>query len=86
MADIVVGSAVRSRAGRDKDRFFAVLSLEGDYAYIADGDLRKIASPKRKKLKHLAATNMIFTQTQLSSDKALYMAVTERFYSSDRHQ
>lgn len=84
MADIVVGSAVRSKAGRDKNRFFAVLSLEGEFAYIADGDLRKIEHPKKKKLKHLAATNTVFTQPQQQSDKALYAAIKERFYSDNR--
>lgn len=87
MADIIVGSAVRSKAGRDKNRFFAVLSLDRDYADIADGDLRKLEKPKRKKLKHLAATNTVFTPTQLSSDKTLYTAIKQRFYNDDdRHQ
>lgn len=84
--DIVVGSAVCSKAGRDKGRFFAVLAIEDDFAIIADGDLRKIAKPKRKKRKHLAFTETVFTQQQLISDKSLYCAIKTRFYSGDRHK
>ena len=54
--EITAGSVVFSRAGRDKGRCFAVLTVEGDYALIADGSLRKAAKPKRKKLMHLRAT------------------------------
>lgn len=53
-----LGQIVRSRAGRDKNRFFIVVMLQDeDYVYIADGDLRKIEKPKLKKIKHLAKTN-----------------------------
>lgn len=49
-----VGTVVYSRAGRDAGRYFVVLEvLDDQYVLIADGDLRKIANPKKKKLKHL---------------------------------
>lgn len=51
--EIIEGSIVRSIAGRDKGERFIVLVREGDYAYLADGDLRKVERPKKKKLKHL---------------------------------
>lgn len=76
--DIRVGSIVCSRAGRDKGRFFAVLSLSGDFAAIADGDLRKTERPKRKKLRHLAPTNWVLEEEQLSADKQLYDAIHTR--------
>ena len=45
-----------SKAGRDAGRALVVLALEGDaYALVADGRLRPVEKPKRKKLKHLAA-------------------------------
>ena len=47
-SDIVV-----SLAGRDKGRRFFVLETDGNYAVIADGKVRKLENPKRKKLKHL---------------------------------
>ena len=36
------GRAVLSIAGRDSGRRFIALKVEGDYAYIADGDLRRV--------------------------------------------
>ena len=59
--NICQGSIVKAKAGRDKDRFFVVLRLEGNYAYIADGKRRKVQAPKRKNLRHLAPTNEVIT-------------------------
>ncbi len=73
--DIKVGTIVCSKAGRDKGRFFAVLSLSGDFAAIADGDFRKTANPKRKNLKHLAPTAWEADAALLSADKQLYDAI-----------
>lgn len=54
MNGISIGQIVHSRAGRDKDKFFIVVSLVNEeYVLIADGDLRKISNPKKKKIKHL---------------------------------
>ena len=51
--EIKVGSIVRSIAGHDKGSLLLVVALEKGYAYVADGKLRKIEKPKKKKLKHL---------------------------------
>ena len=59
--DIVKGSIVRAKAGRDKDKFFVVLKTDGEDAYIADGKRRKADKPKKKKLIHLAPTNSVHT-------------------------
>lgn len=82
MAEITVGSAVLSKAGRDKGRYFAVLSLDNEYAYLADGDLRKLATPKRKKQKHLAVTNTVFAAGEMATDKTLSAAIQSRFAGS----
>lgn len=67
--EIVEGSIVRSIAGRDKGGLFIVLSCEGDYAYLANGELRKVDRPKRKKLKHLQGTKAVseFVQNKLAA-------------------
>lgn len=45
---------VISTAGHDKGGVFAVVGSNlGDYALIADGKVRKLEKPKKKKLKHL---------------------------------
>ena len=55
-----VGRVVVSGAGRDTDRAFMILGIiDAQYVYIADGDLRKIEHPKKKKLKHLKLTDIV---------------------------
>ncbi len=61
--NIVLGQIVKSKAGRDKDRYFVVIGFEKEqYLYIADGDLRKIDRPKKKKIKHLARTDIVLKE------------------------
>ena len=45
---------VYSRSGRDAGRYFAVVChLEEGFVGVADGEIRKLANPKKKRLKHL---------------------------------
>ena len=67
--DLAVGSVVISRAGRDKGVFYAVYALEGSEALVCDGKLRPVSRPKRKNLKHLAATH--YSVELADSDKQL---------------
>jgi ribosomal protein L14E/L6E/L27E len=54
---MTVGCVVRSMAGRDKGRLFLAVGVAGEaHLLIADGDLRKVEKPKKKKLRHLNAT------------------------------
>jgi len=57
--EIQTGSIVYSKAGRDKGKILLVVSVEGEYAYVADGDLRRVDKLKKKKLKHLQKTNKV---------------------------
>lgn len=51
------GDIVLSKAGRDKNKYFIVLEVaDENFVMIADGDLRKVDAPKRKKCKHLENT------------------------------
>ena len=48
------GTIVLSKAGRDEGRVFLVVAApEENFRHVADGKLRPLAKPKRKKLKHL---------------------------------
>lgn len=82
---IRLGSVVRSRAGRDRDRFFVVVGiLDERYVLIADGALRKLAAPKKKKLLHLKVTPACMSQLQstLEDGGQLQDAQIRRFLSS----
>ena len=51
------GRAVISMQGRDAARSMVIVDvLDADYVLVADGDLRRIEHPKKKKLKHLRLT------------------------------
>lgn len=79
MSDFKIGCAALSKAGRDKGRMFAVIALEGRFALIADGDLRKLDKPKRKKLMHMQCTDTVFTPAELQSDAQLRKAIARAF-------
>ena len=56
-APIEKGNLVISKKGRDKGRLFVVLySLDADYVFLCDGDLRKVSKPKKKKRLHVSPT------------------------------
>lgn len=55
--ELSAGDIVYSKAGRDKDKFFIVLEvIDSEYVLLADGGLREVARPKKKKMKHLKKT------------------------------
>lgn len=57
--ELSAGDIVYSKAGRDKDKIFIVLEvLDSEYVFVADGVLRKVQKPKKKKIKHLKKTNI----------------------------
>ncbi len=67
--ELELGQFVKSRAGRDKDRVFIVVEIVDEHhVHVADGDLRKLEKPKRKKVKHLNKLNMISDEVR---DKVL---------------
>lgn len=75
--------------GRDRKRLFAVVGvLDEDFVLLADGALRRLASPKRKRLKHL---RFIDARIEIPTDDAtLRRRITEyefearRDYSAER--
>lgn len=82
--EIRLGSIVRSRAGHDKDRFYAVLELDKDSCVIADGKLRRVEKPKRKNLKHVAATGGMISIEPLPTNRELRRALFPYNYGDQR--
>lgn len=65
MEGITLGQIVHSKAGRDKGKYFIVIGIVDDnYILIADGNLRKISNPKKKKIKHLVFHEQIAEDIQ----------------------
>lgn len=49
----MTGMFAISKAGHDKGRMYLVLKEDDDYVYLADGKIRTIDNPKKKKRKHV---------------------------------
>lgn len=57
---IALGQIVVSKAGRDAGKRFLVMKVvDGQFVQIADGDLRRVEKPKKKKIKHLELTGEV---------------------------
>ena len=69
--DLCKGMIVRSRAGRDAGRWCVIVGLEENFALIADGDLRSLEKPKRKKLMHLAPTRTVLEEQDYPTNNRL---------------
>jgi len=54
-----IGQIVFSKCGRDKGLPFVVLKVEGEFVYLADGKLRNVVNPKKKKMKHVQITKTV---------------------------
>lgn len=79
--DLKIGQIVKSKAGRDKGKNFLVHSILDDYyVLVCDGELRKLHSPKKKKVKHLMIYNTVFTEfaEKLQNNKNLDDAYIKR--------
>lgn len=53
MRELETGMFARSLAGHDKGRLYVVLEAAGEYALLADGRIRTVDRPKKKKRRHL---------------------------------
>lgn len=71
------GQIMRSLAGHDKGDFQTVLKTEGVFAYVADGKRRKLESPKKKKLMHLAPTGTVLGEECLSTNRQIRTALAK---------
>lgn len=50
----VIGGICQSTQGRDKDRFYLIREIYPDGSVgVVDGNFKKLASPKKKNLKHI---------------------------------
>lgn len=58
--NIHIGRVVYSKCGRDSKKCFVVIGIiNEEYVYIADGSLRTIQKPKKKKMKHLIQKSLV---------------------------
>lgn len=72
--DIIVGSVVRAKAGRDKGGYFVVTDvLENGRVLLCDGKRRKIEHPKAKNIIHIEATNTVVSEIRTNRQIKNYL-------------
>lgn len=52
-----IGSFAISKAGHDEGSCYVIVGESGDFVYLSDGRLKKLAAPKRKRKKHIQIIN-----------------------------
>lgn len=59
MENIVRGMMVWSLAGHDTGKLYVIIATDEQYVYLADGKIRQLESPKKKKRKHIQVMKQI---------------------------
>lgn len=57
--DIIAGTFAKSKAGHDAGQIYVIISCDKEYVYLADGKLKLLENPKKKKRKHIQKINYI---------------------------
>lgn len=59
----MIGCFASSLAGHDKGKIYLIVDEKDDYVYLADGFLKTLSQPKKKKRKHIQLTNVTCEQS-----------------------
>lgn len=51
--EIKKGMLAKSKAGHDKEHIYVICDVDEKYVYLADGNIRTLSNPKKKKIKHV---------------------------------
>ena len=73
--ELRIGSVVRSKAGRDKNKLMAVVGTEGKMLLLCDGKEHRLEKPKRKNLLHTAPTKTVLEQSAMATNRSLRKAL-----------
>ncbi len=74
--EIRIGTVVESVAGHDKGVLFAVIGFADEaHALIADGKVRRLEKPKKKKLRHLEPAGILEQDIPTETNRQLRNAL-----------
>lgn len=58
--ELEIGQLVRSKAGRDRGRYYLVWGQVGDnFIRVVDGEVRRLDNPKLKNVKHVQVAGKV---------------------------
>lgn len=63
----MIGYLAYSLLGHDKGKVYLIVQEDKDFVYLADGDVRTIAQPKKKNKKHIQVIKKTGRRTDMSS-------------------
>lgn len=75
--ELRIGSVVRSKAGRDKDKLMAVVGTDGKLLLLCDGKERRLEKPKRKNRLHIAPTKTVLEASAMATNRSLRRSLAE---------
>ena len=87
--EFTLGQVVQSTQGGDAGRDFVVVGIiDQSYVLIADGALRRIDRPKKKKVKHLIPKQELFSslKEKLTCGQRVYDSELRKALASLRDQ
>lgn len=67
------GQVVYSKSGHDNGLAFIIVDEQDGYVFLADGKLRKLEHPKRKKIKHVQITNFVVEDIKKKLEDGSYL-------------
>lgn len=73
--ELIKGSVVISKAGRDKGYFLAVKDVTDEGVFVCDGKERPVERPKKKNPLHLTKTRYVLTEEQTATNRSLKRAL-----------
>ena len=77
----MIGDLARSKAGHDKERVYVIINEENEYVYLADGVIRTLDNPKRKKKKHIQIIQNKINKTQMTRNEEIKRTI--KMYKED---
>lgn len=69
--ELKTGSVVKSKAGHDKGSFLVVLAVQGQELLLCDGKARPLERPKRKNVRHIAATAHVLPDRAMKTNREI---------------
>ena len=72
MKPVTRGMFARSLAGHDKGKLYVIVDTDGTYVYLADGKIRTMEHPKKKKQIHI---QLCYESTEARSDEEIRKAL-----------
>ena len=66
-----VGMLARSKAGHDKGHVYVIHQVDETYVYLADGRVKTVEKPKKKKYKHIQIIRKINEDIPVTDNVAI---------------